>query len=236
MNSTYITFNFYGPDDEILAAAQDIARLKAEDVDNVLDSGFETKWSNWEADLCDISRRHPSVLIAACFDGEGSSVDEHFAARFRGGECEAHGADIRPFTTILYPLEERGVFANAMRAYNRARAALPATAARRLRALKDTITGHVDATLDVSAVTLSRHLRMAVLRDGRYDDVTAIAADGRTLSTDNTPIAIDDLNAEALAEVVAFGEELCLQKEAGILCGIWDEAASTYRLSVADAA
>lgn len=201
---------------------------------NVIE-GFEAHWYDHDKDLIKISKKHPAVLIEISGDGEDS--DDIWAARYRNGESETVQFEGLPdFKEILTSQEEEDVFHKASEAYDEARDALTEAAVRRIRTLKDRITGTHDSHLCLDR--LNDHCPQLVIADGlplshrEYVPVlvTGIQDDGEAVSTEQDPVDINDMLPDDMASLVKLLEDLIDEIAKGTVKGRWNDDEEWYEL------
>ena len=217
--------------DEIKKKIENICTEMTENVED----GFKAKWGEYEEDLKEISKRHPSVLIEIYCNGE--DAEDVWKARFRDGESETIQFETLPdFKEILSQEEEEKVFSKARDKYWEALQAMKEAAIRRIRALKDRITEGPDRHLSLERLNnVCPQLVIAGERpcsNREYDPllVYGIHDDGETLCTEQDPVDIDDLLPDDLRELVGLLEGYIKEIEKGEIKGHWDEESEWYEL------
>lgn len=200
-----------------------------------IDGGFEARWYECDKDLAAISKRHPGVLIEA--SGDGETRDDLWTARYRDGKSETIRFEGLPhFKEILTPEEEEDVFRKASEAYDKALDALTEAAVRRIRTLKDRITGTHDSHLCLDR--LNDRLPQLVIADGlplshrEYVPVmvTGIQDDGEQVCTEGDPVDINDMLPDDMASLVRLLENLIDEIAKGTVKGRWNDDEEWYEL------
>lgn len=235
---TFFNVNITAPTkEEHNAVRREIAEAAFGDKNAIrdVDCGFEGHWYDWDKDLTSISARHPGVLIEASGDGEDS--DDIWAARYRDGDSEIVQFEGLPdFKEILTSREEEDVFRKASEAYREALDALTEAAVRRIRTLKDRITGGGDKFLWLKR--LNDHYPQLVIADSlplsnrKYVPllVTGIQDDGEAVCTEQDPVDVKDLLPDDLRDLVDLLEGIVKEIEKGDIKGVWNDDEEWYEL------
>lgn len=213
---------------------KEIAEAAGRDPQNV-DYGFEGHWYDSDKDLAAISARHPGVLIEVSGDGEESG--DLWASRYRDGKSETVRFEGLPdFKEILTSREQEEISRKTSDAYNDALSALTEAALRRIRVLKDRITGEPDRLLSlerlnddspqiviVDSVPLSHHEYVPLL-------VTAISADGKTVHTEQDSVELSDLLPKDLTRLFSLLESYVEDIDKGVIKRHWNGEEGVFEL------
>lgn len=200
-----------------------------------VDCGFEAHWYDWDKDLASISARHPGVLIEA--SGYGEDSNDIWAARYRDGKSETIRFEGLPdFKEILTSQEEEDVFRKASETYRDALDNLTKAAVRRIRTLKERITGAPDRFLWLNRLNdVCPQLVIAdslPLSNREYVPllVTGIQDDGEAVCTEQDPVDVDDMLPDDVNGLVNLLEGYVKEIAKGTVRGRWNDDEEWYEL------
>lgn len=236
MNPTFLNINVLVKDDDTeKAVLAEIAEALGCDSVQVTE-GHSGHWDAEAAGLMkDVSRRHPGVIIEVW--GDGAERDDMWAERFRDGRSELVSRTKDPvFADILTEYEAEHAFRDARERYDAALADLRKAAVRRIRTLKERITGAPDRFLWLNRLNdLCSQLVIAdslPLSNREYVPllVTGIHDDGEAVSTEEDPVCIPDMLPEDITALVDTLEGYAVDIEKGFIRGRWNEEEEWYEL------
>lgn len=214
-----------------------IAAFGDETAEEDVESGFEGRWYDCDDDLQKISKRHPGVLIEISGDGEAS--DDIWAARYLDGKTEEVRYEGLPdFRNVLTPQEKERAFDKAWDAYRDALNEMRLQAGRRIRAVKERITGREDCHLSFrrlnvkfAQLVLSQEAHFVSNGEWQPAIVEGIQDDGETLCTDDgDPIGLSEMIPGQIRDVVTCVEDFERDLAKGTIKGRWDEENEWFEL------
>lgn len=232
---TFFNINITAPTkEEHDIVRKEIAGAAGKDPLNI-DGGFVAQWYDYDKDLAAISASHPGVLIEAY--GYGENTCDLWAARYRDGKSETIRFEDPPaFKETLTSQEEEDVFRKANDAYDKALEALTEAAVRRIRTLKERITGAPDRFLWLNRLNdVCPQLVIAdsmPLSNREYVPllVTGIHDDGETVSTEQDPVDVDDMLPDDVKNLVNLLEGYIDEIAKGTVKGSWNDDENWYEL------
>lgn len=232
---TFFNVNITAPTKkEHFAVLKEIAEAADQNIQNV-NYGFEGHWYDWDKDLAAISARHPGVLIEA--GGYGEDNNDIWAARYRDGKNETIRFEGLPdFKEILTSQEEEDVFHKASEAYHTALDDLTKAALRRIRKIKERITGAPDRFLWLNRLNdVCPQLVIAdslPLSNREYVPllVTGIQDDGEAVCTEQDPVDVADMLPDDVKGLVNLLEGYVEEIAKGIVKGRWNDDEEWYEL------
>lgn len=237
---TWFNINITTDDEnERQAVLREIAKaaFDNETATNVVELGFEGHWYDCDEDLVAISRRHPGVLIE--ISGNGESSDDLWAARYLGGKTEKVRYEGLPdFRNVLTPQEKERAFDKAWDAYRDALNEMRLQAGRRIRAVKQRITGREDCHLSFrrlnekfAQLVLSQEAHFVSNGEWQPAIVEGIQDDGETLCTDDgDPIGLSEMIPGQIRDVITCVEDFERDLAKGTIKGRWDEEKEWFKL------